>query len=489
MTRPVSHLVTAQASPLSHLSLVELYRCLLGGSQPAALVERHIRHRSALAGALLRPWATELSEQDLQEFQDRLHAVAEPNPRMDPAVDAAERELARVHCTVVEQELSGREQLAELVDQRASFAMGRNDLVGYLFDAARQLRDLQQGTAPAVPTTAPVVALFDQLVGAVGGALETQPPGRLVVAQALRAAAHLSHPRDDEGDPWVRSAIVLELLTQEGGWMGVALPVDAVTRAQAVRAKRIFYAEVRQDPRYDELRWPLDLTGVEIAELLAGAEHASATWVRDRMPAADLEQYLEPIRREEPGRPMPHHTILPERAARALALERGASTSPMVLFVPPSERVETARRVWESGPPAIEPGTLGIPVYSLGGDPRVRWGAVTFPHGLLCVVDLAAGAILHLGRKDSAEQEAKFEAMVAQATKHAETEAEYATRLREILLERGVKAIARYDHVAKQLNKPQEVILLEPETSLKFIRETVPSFVRGYHPVYLLPHE
>jgi hypothetical protein len=50
-------------------------------------------------------------------------------------------------------------------------------------------------------------------------------------------------------------------------------------------------------------------------------------------------------------------------------------------------------------------------------------------------------------------------------------------------------AIARYDHVREPLAKPQEVILRDPQQSLKFIREAVPSFVRCYRLVYVLPHE
>jgi hypothetical protein len=161
----------------------------------------------------------------------------------------------------------------------------------------------------------------------------------------------------------------------------------------------------------------------------------------------------------------------------------------MVLFVPPSERVATARQIWEQGPPAIEPGALGVPVYSLGGDPRVRWGAVTFPHGFLCIADLAPAAILNLGRSDSARDEAAFEQMAAQATRETVTEVEYSDRLRALLLDCGIRAVARYDHVAKELNKPQELILLEPATALKFIREAIPSFMRGYRPVYVLPRE
>jgi hypothetical protein len=423
------------------------------------------------------------------EFQDRLHAAETPDPRLDPAQDAAEREIAGVQLSVIEAELGRRERVAEAMEDDPDAFVSRSDLVGYLFDAARQLSERTLGFVRPATQRIGAVEHFDALVAAVRHALSTEPPGSLVVAAALQAADRLE-PRDpDPADAWVRSAIIFELLTQEGGWIGVDLVIDPVTRSQAVRAKRIFYGEGRQDPHDDDLHWRLDLTGPGIADLLEASEHASAAWSRERLPAVDLDSYLEPLRREESGRPTPHPSVIPEAEARARVLAQGAITSPMVLFVLPSERLTLARQIWEQGPPAIEPGALGVPVYSLGGDPRVRWGAVTFPHGFLCIVDLPAAAILNLGRSDSARDEAAFEQMAARATRDTVTEAEYADRLRAILLERGVRAVARYDHVDKELNKPQEVILLEPAASLKFIREAVPSFVRGYRPVYVLPHE
>jgi hypothetical protein len=479
-------------TPLNKLSLVDLHRCLLNGSRPAASVRDHIRHRSKLATALFRLWAVEQSESDLMEFQDRLHAAATPDPRLDPAQDAAEQEIADVQLSVIEEELGRRERVAEQLEQDADAFVTRNDLVGYLFEVARYLRDHRPPARTGDDTAPPwgslmTIVLVDLLVHEVERALMTNPPGRLVVADALRAVDQLE-PRDaDPADAWVRSAVVFELLTQEGGWMGVTLPVDPVTRSQAVRAKRIFYGEGRQDPRDDDLHWPLDLSGPDIADVLGASEHASAAWSREQLPDVDLDSYLEPLGREESGRPTPHPSVIPEAEARELVLAQGTITSPMVLFVPPSERVARAGQIWKNGPPDIEPRALGVQVYSLGGDPRVRWGAVTFPHGFLCVVDLPPAAILNLGRSDSARDEAAFEQMAAQATRDAPTEADYADRLRAILLERGVKAVARYDHVAKELNKPQELILLEPATALKFIREAIPSFMRGSRPVYVLP--
>src|SRR5690606_14644678 len=160
--------------------------------------------------------------------------------------------------------------------------------------------------------------------------------------------------------------------------------------------------------------WKMDLSGEELAALFEAAGNANAEWVRESHPDTDRDLYLEPVRREEPGRPTPHPSILYEEDARALVKDKPIS-SPMVLFVPYVDRLEMARTVWESGPPQVKHGVVGLPVYSLGGDPRVRWGAITCTHGFLCVADLDEKEILRLGRLDAPDDELVFQKIVAEA--------------------------------------------------------------------------
>lgn len=461
-------------------TLSGLYRRLVSERCSAAVREEiieTIRARGDLAAEIYALQAVDFTQAELDDFRVRLEVALEPNPELDDITDTVQREVASVQLDVVSAEHQRRQLVFAAADSGKFYLPSRADLVGSVMGLTAQL--------VADPRTAHFAATTEVIVQLVRQAALNSAPGTSLVVQVLRAVdkippEEISHKLD----PWIRWAVALELLESERGFAGHTISLDPVTRAQASRAKRLLYATNRQDARYDEVDWPLDLTGTEIARLLETHAKAIEVWTREGMPVSDLTLYLNPSRREEVGRPGSHVQIVTEEMARELATRAGAFPLPLVYALPPLERIRLARQIWSHGLPEVPPSLPGLTFYDAGGDPRVRWGAPPHPYGLLCAIILKPQDILHVLHPDHPEDFERFNELTRRAEFMARGFANYATTLRSILRSEGIRAVAHYHPTKRYLH---ELVVVDPgpETVL-VIRESFPAFMRD-EPALALP--
>lgn len=463
--------------PLNRETLAGLYRRLVAPRVSAAEREaaiEAIRFRGDLAASLFALQAVDLTQAEIDDALVRLDAALEPDPTLDDITDTVQREIAGVQLDVLAAESERRRAVYAEAEAGGIYLPARADLVGAVIGLATQLLD------------DPAQAHFGDTVIAITQIIRRQhvegTPGAAAVAQVLREVDSL--PPEEvthKLDPWVRWAVALEILESPRGFAGIRFDFDPVTRAQAARAKRMLYAMDRQDARYDEVDWPLDLTGIEIARLLSDHATARLTWATERIPESDLVLYLTPTRREEANRPEPHVQVVPEAEAMELARRAGAFPLPMLYAIPPQDRTRLARQIWSEGLPPVPPNMPGLTFYDAGGDPRIRWGAPPHPYGLLCAIVLSPKDVLHVLHPDHPQDYERFNELTRRAEFMARSAGNYPETLRSILRSEGVRAVAHYHPVERYLH---ELVVIDPdERTVMVIRESVPSFMRGDSPL------
>lgn len=461
---------------LSRESIESLYRRYDANAADAQDILNAIEERAQLASSLFMLEVAQMSQADLDDASERLEAAAvDRHPDEDSIEEVVRMTSARVQLSAIQREHERRIAILGSASRGEIYLPTRPELVGALIGLGAQLERGEDSDFKPV---------LDRIVAIVRQSLLEQTPGALLVTHVLRTVGKLS-ATDTESplDPWVRWAIALELLTDKNGYGGVQIPIDDVTRAAAIRAKRLFYATDRQDPRYEDADWPLDLPGNVIADLLEEHYFATQDWAKLGAPDRDLRRLLSPVRWEEHGRPEPHPQVLFEKDARELAQRAGGFPYPLVYPVPPLERARIARQVWTHGLPAIPSGKVGLVLNPAVGDPRVRWGAPPYPLGLLCAVCLSPDQVLNVARPGYDEDHERFNQLTRRASHMAGEAANYPDTLRNILLSEGYKAIAVYNEIHGFMH---ELVLLDTSPEIVVvIRETVPAFVRGDHPLVI----
>lgn len=466
-------------SEIGTITLEQIYRRYLNALEknkplPDGETINAIELRARLATPILQLNAINLSEYDLDEFVARLSNCIAPNPDIDRAQDFAEREIARVQMGVFSDEARRRYEYLRDVEKGRRFAPVRSRLIGQVIMLAETVR---HGSPDSTE-----YKFIEQLRNLIISFQKRYEPGATTVAEILRHVTLLPKPYTDQ-DPaerWVMWATALDILTSEFGFGGFEpLKIEPLTWAQAQRAKRILFAFDRQDYRYDEEDLPLDVEGDLLAQVLEGSTSAYREWHRYHLPHADLVAYTTPLRREEAGRPQPSVYIRPEREARELAQKAGGVLLPMLYPLAPTLRRRAAKIIWSEGIPPVPPNELGWAVYGVPGDMRVQWGAFPHPDGLLVTVCISPQNILTIGRGDQdLEHEKTLQRLVEEAQRRSEDTENYRGMLRQLLLQEGYYAIARYDYLYRETPTPQELIVLDPTPQhLCVIRESVPSFV------------
>lgn len=456
---------------LDRESLADLYERLVNsGNDPleTGTVFEVIEERSTLAGALYALKAADLSQAELDDFVIRLNAVQEGNPDLDPVPDTVQREIARVQLDELLREQSRREARFLAAERSEMYLSNRTELIGSLMGLGAQLKEDRKG--------AHFFTTFDAILSILERAQQDATAGAATVVQVLREVSKLpSESIAHELDPWMRWGIALELMSDERGLGGETADVDLDTRTEATRAKRMFFAEERQDARYDEADLPLDLTGDDIADLLDAHHHASHEWVCRHLPQADMDLYLAHTRREEVGRPEPHVQIIPESAARKLAERGGAFLNPLIFTIPPKERSRTSSRVWSHGLLSGSENVPWVTLHDAGGDPRVRWGAPPHPYGILCSVSLPTSHVLYVFSEEHPKDAEIFEDLTAKATLMSRSTNDSHETLRSVFQSAGYYAIAHYHPSDGSF---RELIVLDPSpATVQVIREAIPSFM------------
>lgn len=437
-----------------------------------------IRFRSNLASASYRLQALDLTQAELEDRIAQLSVAIEDDPAPQDLAEAVRREVAGAQLAVVTAEYQRRQAVYTAANKGDLYLPSRTDLLGALTGLATQLLD--------DPENAHFSATTSAILDLARRHASQGKPGIPIVVEVLREADRLPPERiTHQLDPWVRWAVALEFLASEQGFAGQRVDADPVTRAEANRAKRLLYATDRQDPRYDEADWPLDLTGTTIAEVLEEYAKAAERWANNRIPERDLVFYLSPIRKEEGGRPAPHPQIVPEKVVRELAVQAGAFPVPFVYAIPPDERLRVTRQIWSHGLPPIPSNLPGLLFYDVGGDPRIRWGAPPYPYGLLCGIIVKPEEVLHVPHPDHPQDFDRFNELTRRADLEARRGRPYPETLRSILRSEGVRAVAHYHPTKHYLH---ELVVLDsgPETVL-VIRESFPPFMRNDRAL-VLPH-
>jgi hypothetical protein len=453
------------------LSLYESYVEALDRNQgpPAALIEELVL-RGEQAAAILSLMVTGLSQRDLDELAVRIEGGQASNDPLSRAADAAHLEMLRVQEEVVKEEVRRRGTFVQRVESGDQFAPARSAIIGRLVSLAEYVRAGGKDEIDLVERAEALVLL----------SCASHEPGARAVAAALRSTTDLRHdPTESHEGFWLRWGLVLDLMTTEHGFgERERLPVHPVTRAEAGRARRLFLAFDRQDPRYDEEDWPLDIPGDHLASLLENAAMARHDWFHSRRPMEDQIGYLTPPRREEPNRPEPHTQIQTELEARSRSLSKGGVTLPMIYPLGRRLRRRYSEDIWKNGIPPLPEAELGWSVFGAPGDIRIQWGAFPHPEGLLVAVTMTPEQILSIGRGDQdIDHEQLLQDLEEKAQDGARSPADYRRRLRTMLIEHGIEAIARYDFLYRETLTPQELIVLNPtEKNLLVIRESVPSF-------------
>lgn len=462
--------------PLSRESIDSLYRRYDANAADAHDILEAIEERAQLASSLFVLEAAQMSQADLDDAFGRLSAAAvDRHPNEDSIEEVVRMTSARVQLTAIQREQERRVDIFGAATRGEVYLPTRPELVGSLIGFGAQL---ERGDDTHFRAT------FDRIVSSVRQGLNEQSPGAPVVIHALRTANTL--PTEDPASPldsWMRWAIVLELLADKNGYGGIRISVDDVTRSAAIRAKRLLYAIDRQDPRYDEADWPLDLPGDALANLLEEHYFAAQEWARLGAPDRDLRRLLAPVRWEERERPEPHPQIFYEKEAQDFAVRGGAFPYPLVYPIPPAERARLARQIWAHGLPRIASGKVGLVFNPAAGDPRVRWGAPPYPYGLLCAVRLSPNEVLNVARPGYDDDHERFNQLTRRASHMATSDADYPDTLRNVLLSEGYKAVAIYNEIHGFMH---ELVLLDTAPNVVVvIRESVPAFVQGDRPLEL----
>lgn len=477
---------------LNRLPLSEMYARYVsaaeaGDEETVAEIVGAISERADQALCLGKLSVISMSDRDLEEYAIRLRAGQDINEALDPAVDAAQREYARVQSIVVEEEMDRRREFHRLVSSGDLYAPTRAEMVGSLV----VLAEMVGGDDPD-PMAVRSIEASEALVENV---LADGATGAAALAAVLRRLDDL--PPSVDGDHpvirWVTAAALVEMVVSTHGFARRSpLDVDPVTRAEGSRMKRLAFAFDRQDPRYEEDDWPLDLQYGAIAEVLEQAEAARAYWHNRSMPEEEIRRYLVPPAREEPGRPEPHRQIVPRADAMASAERAGGVPFPMLYPLAPRVRRAGAEEIWNNGLPALPESELGWSIYGMPGDMRLRGGLFPHPDGVLIAVILPPERILSVGRVEGADPETgeggvlldrEHEEILEKFQIEAERRASaghlgYRQHLRQILTRAGYLAIARYDYLYRATPTPQEMILLDPSPRyVSVIRESVPVFV------------
>jgi hypothetical protein len=396
--------------------------------------------------------------------------------------DAVRREVARVQRAVISAELRRRHDVQQELADGTRFAPFFGPLKGALVAMDRYLAD------PA--RTVYFRQVFDQIVDLALRVRADHPAGSPQVVALLDAVNALPlPPAANQMEPWLRAAVALELLAEERGFGAVDLGVNPLTQGMAVKARRVFFAETRQE---DGVKRTLDLTPTEVAKVFRDGFSAGRQWTTSAIPLTERNRYLARCTQEETGRPEPGPWILGARCARDLAAR--AAGVPMPVFYPVSAaaRVATARDIWLNGFPSLSAhddetvDPSGLTLVATSGEASSEWASGPHPHGLLCAVALPKNTILRLNvvdpdRPKEVESDAEVYARLSQQATDMGDEAGYGARLRQLLLKEGYYAVGD-GQSGTDSPALEEITLLDPRPeTLMVVREAVPSFMRGEH--------
>lgn len=458
--------------------LRRLYELLMADPAPseAEAIVSVIEERAGHAINLYSMEAVRLSQTELEDLIARLDGAETPSDDLDPITDTVEREVARVQREALLDEFDRRQAVLLAANRDERVVPTRSELVGGVMAATEA--DVDEAPSGGGPSR------LERLSSFVDEALSSSPRGSMAVVRSLRAVRDLPVEVGRRSlDLWILWALALETLTRPRAEGLLRTSVDPVTMAAANRAKRLLYAVDRQDARYDDSDWPLDLTGDDIADFLERHYQASWAWARSRAPASDRGMYLRPVRREETGRPNPHMQVADEREARRAAEEAGGFPEPLIFPVPPRERSRVAQALWTNGLPPVPERKPGLAFYNGGGDPKVRWGGPPHPYGVLCAVALPPKAVLHVFDKERPEDHDTFNELTARATFLSRTDDDYHERVRNVFRSEGYQAVAHYDPNQGYLH---ELIVVDPSPeTVMIVRESIPSFRHGTRPLSL----
>jgi hypothetical protein len=450
--------------------LERIYDQLLRGEGDDRVLIRVVERRSELAERAYTLGLLGLAERDLLNLRSTMAPVLDEPPVDESGRSLAEQEFARVQIAAIDRELARREDFLRRVEQGELETPARNELSGWIMAIDSQMPDRKENTD--------FYADFQHVVSVIERARRSTPAGALRVAQVLREIDTFpaAFPESAQIQRWIRAAMALELMTRESAYGGVTLHQDKATLAEAQRARRLFYALDRQDHRYEGSNWPLDLSGVEIADAVEGAYKATFEFARDGHPMTDLQRYVTPTPREERGRPEPHAQIVPEARARDEALALGGVPDPMVFAVSPVDRTRSAREIWTHGIPPIPPNQSGHILMAARADSRVRWGAGTYPLGFLCAVALRPREILHLRHPERPEDDRKFDEITRRASSLSRVDStKYVEAFRELLADSGYRAVQRWDKGGQ--------LIVQDVSCVRVLRESVPPFQQPDRPV------
>jgi hypothetical protein len=454
--------------------LEQVYDRLLRGEGDEQVLIKIVERRSALAGQAYALEVPHLCDLDLHYLRAALAPVLDEPPLDESGRGLAEQEFVRVQIETIDREVVRRDAFLQQVEDGVLETPARNELTAHLMAFHIEI----QGRGEL----ADFYADFQHVVSVIARARSGPLVGALRVAQILREI-DVFPSADSETvqiQRWIRTAMALALLTREDGFAGIVCNSDEVTRAEAQRAHRLFYAFDRQDPRYNELNWPLDLSGIEIADAIEAAYKASLEYSREGHPEADLQRYITPAPPEERGRPEPHEQIVPEAQARAEALALGGIPDPVVFAVSPLDRTQIAREIWTQGLPPIPPNQSGHVLRAARADPRVRWGVGSYRWGFLCAVALRPREILHLRDRGRPEDDCTFDDLTRQARSLSGRDSgKYVAVFRELLADAGYRAVQRWD-------KDGQLIVLDP-SCVRVLRETIPPFMQPDRPLRKAP--
>lgn len=393
----------------------------------------------------------------LEDYTSRLQGALQAG-----GLDPATIDIARMQAAVIAGERVRRRDFAAIRPGGDSEGVSRAGLVASVMQFERSLA----GPDPQVAER------FHSVVRIAVDATQNARPGSPVVAAALRGVCDETHtPQRGALVSWVNAALALDVLARgEDGVAGASVATDAVTRAQAVRAKRLLYGASREADAW------LDLDALTVARMLDDAGQAIERWHQDDLPAQDLARYLSPIAGEEPGRPPPHSQVVWARTARLRVEAAGGAPYPLIIPWTDGAR-RGARRMWSEGLPGVPAGDLGLRLYPAAGDARARWGAPPHPIGAFVALAIHPDAMLHVHHAEHAEDERVLDRLVGRATEAATDEGEYVPALRRMLLDAGYHAVARFDHSDPDVPLPREIEVLDTRfAGAMLVRESIPSF-------------
>lgn len=461
------------ANPRAHrATLEEIYSQAWDGRLDQADAAELVSTRARLAARQLEMRLVTMPQLELDDLEPRLAALMDIHPQTPQ--EGVRLECARVQLNALDEEVERRKAVAEAVQRGEQAAPSRTELLATMMGAINSLeRDASESRYHE---------MFQQVVRACEDAQESMPGGIPRLTAALTKVLELTDAvSTDDIDPWLRTLLVLQLFSDvRRGVAGVTMDDDPATVAESNRARAIFLATERQDPRYRGTDWPLDIGPDKLHNVLDQFHWADRRWHQLGIPDTDRDEYTSFVRGEEIGRPEPHPQIMPEAEAREWAERAGGVVAPFVFAVPPRDRVRFAAYVWKHGLPDVAEGEQGMPLYSAAGDPRVRWGAGIYPYGIMCAVAIPSKRILTIGREEDEENDKLWSALTLRAESQSRNDEERAEVLRNLLMAHGYAALARYDYLTEKTPQPQELVIFEPSMeNVALIRESVPSFMQG----------